>query len=266
MDGETEERPKAAPLRLRFMGALAGLARRSVDLVLPPACAACRASIREAHGLCALCWGGLRFIERPYCERLGIPFGYELGPGALSAEAIADPPPYERARAAVMYEGVARPLVHAMKYHDRPELGRLLGRMTARAGRDLLSQADVIVPVPLHRGRLLVRRFNQSQAMADEISRLSAVRVEPLMLERIKATRSQVGLSGYLRDENVRAAFRVRADRKADLTGLKVVLVDDVLTTGATVAAATRALKRGGAATVDVLTFARVATAGPLHV
>ncbi|WP_083463750.1 ComF family protein [Prosthecomicrobium hirschii] len=250
-------------------GLVAGAARlfrRGLDFVLPPVCSQCRIPVAEPHSLCAGCWADLRLIERPYCERLGIPFGYDLGPGALSAEAIADPPPFDKARAAVLYEGMAAELVHRLKYQDRTELGRLIGRLTARAGTDLFPRAGLIVPVPLHPSRLLTRKFNQSQLIAAELGRQCGLPVDPLALARIKATDRQVGLNPRERAENVAGAFRVPPAAKARVAGMHILLVDDVLTTGATVKAATRALKRGGAAGVDVITFARVAAAGTLHI
>lgn len=241
-------------------------ARRLLDLVLPPVCMACRTPVAEPHAVCAACWARLRPIERPYCERLGIPFGYDLGEGALSAEAIADPPVFDRARAAVLYEDVARDLVQGFKYHDRTEIAPLLGRMTARAGRELTADADVIVPMPLHRRRLWTRKFNQAAMIALEVGRASGVPVEVAALLRIRATRPQVGLGERERSENVRGAFRVAPARRDRIAGRRVVLVDDVLTTGATASAATRALKRAGARRVDVLTFARVAPGGPITI
>jgi ComF family protein len=240
--------------------------RAVLDLMLPPVCLACRTPVATPQGLCAACWSRLRAIERPYCERLGIPFGYDIGAGALSAEAIADPPVFDRARAAVLYEEVARDLVQGLKYHDRTELAGLIGRMTARAGRELTADADVVVPLPLHRWRLWTRKFNQAGVIALEVGRISGVPVDHTALERVRRTRPQVGLGERERAENVRGAFRVPAERRAAIAGRKVVLVDDVLTTGATVSAATRALRRAGAARVDVLTFARVAPGGPITI
>jgi ComF family protein len=242
------------------------LSAAALDLLLPPVCSACRSPVAEAHALCGACWARLAPIERPYCERLGIPFGYDIGEGALSAEAIAFPPPFDRARAAVLFEGPARDLVHALKYRDRTEVARLIGRMTARAGREILADAEVLVPMPLHRRRLWTRKFNQAAAIADEIARHAGVPVEVEALLRIRATRPQVGLGEAERIANVRGAFRVAAARRGAIEGRRVVLVDDVLTTGASAAAATRALRRAGAARVDVLTFARVAPGGPLAI
>jgi len=135
--------------------------RRVLDLALPPLCAACREPV-EGRGLCPACWSKLSFITRPYCERLGTPFVYDPGPGILSMEAIADPPAYNRARAAVGFDEISRALVHALKYGDRLDLAPMMGRWISRAGRELLDEADALVPVPLHWRRLWARRFNQS--------------------------------------------------------------------------------------------------------
>lgn len=241
---------------------LAGLVRRGgramLNLVVPPLCASCRMPVADQSGLCARCWGDLALIERPYCERLGIPFAYDLGPGALSAEAIANPPPFDRARAVARYDRIAQRLVHALKYRDRQETAIVMGRMMARAGTDLTEAADLLVPVPLHRTRLLTRGFNQSAALAGVVSRASGVPLSYDALVRIRATSHQVGLSARERAANVRGAFRVRPEAKPEIAGRAIVLVDDVLTSGATVAAAVRALGRAGARTVDVLVFARV--------
>ncbi len=234
--------------------------RLALGLVYPPTCIACQAATGEPHTLCASCWAGIRFIERPYCERLGTPFPVDLGMPLLSPAAIADPPVFGRARAVAEYDGTASALVHRLKYGDRLELARALGRMMARAGGELLREADVIVPVPLHRWRLWRRRFNQAMALARVVSAQSGVPCDPFLLARVKHTRRQVGLTKAQRQENLQGAFRVPADAKARLRGKRVLLIDDVLTTGSTANAAARALLRGGAAAVDALAFARVVT------
>lgn len=232
--------------------------RAMLDLVVPPVCAGCRTPIADQAGLCARCWGELSLIERPFCEQLGIPFAYDLGPGALSAEAIANPPPFGRARAVTRYDDVARRLVHALKYRDRQEIAIVMGKMMARAGGELTADAELLVPVPLHRTRLLMRRFNQAAALAAAVSRESGVPVSLHGLSRVRATRHQVGLTAKERESNVRGAFRVVPEAAPELAGRRVVLIDDVLTSGATVAAAVRALNRARVRSVDVLVFARV--------
>ncbi|MEE1656900.1 ComF family protein [Microvirga sp. CF3062] len=232
--------------------------RSALGLLYPPTCIACQAATGEPYTLCAACWSGMRFIERPYCERLGTPFAVDLGQPLLSPAAIADPPVFQRARAVAEYDGTASLLVHRLKYNDRLELARALGGMMTRAGAELLVDADVIVPVPLHRWRLWWRRFNQAMALAKTVSVDSKVPCDPFLLARVKRTRRQVGLTKAQRQENLQGAFRVPVEAKARLQGKRVLLVDDVLTTGSTANAASRALLRGGAASVDVLAFARV--------
>jgi ComF family protein len=251
----------APPFSRRAKDLASRLAKAAVDTLYPPTCLACRAAT-ESHGaLCPRCWRAMRFIERPYCERLGTPFEQDLGQGLLSPQAIADPPAYARARAVARFEdGPARKLVHRLKYSDRAEIARPMARWMARAGADLLADADLLAPVPLHPLRLWRRRFNQAAMLAREVSRAARVPCDVGALRRVKATASQVGLTRAQRAENVQGAFRV-ADGAA-VKGRHVVLVDDVLTSGATANAASRALVRAGAKRVDVLVFARVVTGG----
>ncbi|HET7849580.1 MAG TPA: ComF family protein [Pseudolabrys sp.] len=246
----------------RVRGGLRGALRIVLDVALPPLCPSCREPLGDGTGLCAACWSKLSLIEPPYCARLGIPFVYDPGPGLLSMEAIANPPAYDRARAAVRYDETARTLVHRFKYHDRVELAPLMGRWMARAGRELLDGADALLPVPLHWRRQWARRFNQSAALANAISALSGVPVAHTALKRVRATHQQVGLSKADRAGNVQGAFRVPDEAKAEVAGRRLVLVDDVLTSGATVDTCARALLRAGASHVDVLVFARVVPGG----
>jgi ComF family protein len=235
----------------------AHLGKLVLDVALPTLCIACREPV-DGEGVCATCWGKLSFIERPYCPKLGIPFVYDPGPELLSMEAIANPPAYARARAAVRYDDTARTLVHALKYQDRTDLAPIMGRWMARAGRELLEQADALVPVPLHWQRSFSRRYNQSGALARMIARQSGVRLRGELLRRVRATEQQVGLSRSQRTSNVQGAFQVSADRLSEVQGRRIVLVDDVLTTGATLDACARALLRAKAVEVSVLVFARV--------
>jgi ComF family protein len=234
------------------------LLRAALDIALPRLCAVCREPV-EGEGLCASCWSKLSFITRPYCERLGIPFVYDPGPGILSMEAIADPPAYNRARAAVRFDEISRVLVHALKYGDRLDLAPMMGRWISRAGREVLAEADALVPVPLHWRRLWTRRFNQSAMLAAAVSAASGVPMVTDALKRVKATVQQVGLSRSERAANVQGAFRVPEQGKAAVVGRRLIVLDDVLTSGVTVEGCARALLRAGASNVDVLVFARVA-------
>ena len=240
---------------------LAHLPRLALDIALPTLCVSCREPV-DGEGVCAACWAKLSFIEPPYCPRLGIPFVYDPGPELLSMEAIANPPAYRRARAAVRYDDVARTLVHSLKYQDRTDLAPAMGRWMARAGRELLDGADMLVPVPLHWRRAWRRRYNQSGALARVIERQAGVRVRGEVLRRVRATEQQIGLSRAQRATNVQGAFQVSADRQSEVQGRRIVLIDDVLTSGATVDACARALLRARAAQVDVLVFARVVESG----
>ncbi len=230
--------------------------RRVVDFMFPPACAGCGKLAARPGALCTQCWETVTFIERPYCEVLGIPFSHDLGPDILSAAAIADPPPFDRLRAAVTHDGVARNLIHSLKYNDRLDLAPMLALWMARAGGEHISNADYIIPVPLHRTRFLRRQFNQSAELSRALARHSGKPLRPDALIRTKRTDHQVGLVRSERQENVRGAFTVGEDAKMYLTGKKVVIVDDVYTTGATVWAASKALRRAKVADITVLTFA----------
>src|SRR5580692_2749194 len=254
----SESEPEPA-FRTRLKYALARAVRAALDTLYPPICLACRAATAHTGALCPSCWRAMRFIERPFCDRLGTPFEHDLGEGLLSPQAVTDPPVFQRARAVARFEdGPARRLVHRLKYSDRGELAAPMGAWMARAGADVLAEADAITPVPLHARRLWTRRFNQAAALGREIARRAGKPFEPALLQRIKATRSQVGLTREQRVQNMQGAFR--AAPAAPVRGRRIALVDDVLTSGATANAAARALLRAGATQVDLIVFARVVT------
>ncbi|PWK63288.1 ComF family protein [Aminobacter sp. AP02] len=227
-------------------------------MLFPPVCAGCRRQVTQPGALCGACWPKLRFLEKPWCEVMGTPFSHDFGAGFLSAEAIANPPPFNRARAAVAYSGVARRMVQGLKFHDRTDLAPWMARWMLRAGSELVADAEVVVPVPLHWRRFYWRQFNQSAELARTIASLSGVPFAPGAVRRLKPTRQQIGLGQREREDNVRAAFFVPSEAEVDIRGRRVLVVDDVYTTGATVVAVTRALRKSGASAVDVLTFARV--------
>src|SRR5665647_1670249 len=212
-------------------GAWRHAARLALDIALPTLCVACREPV-DGEGVCAECWAKLSFIAKPYCPRLGIPFVYDPGPELLSMEAIANPPAYQRARAAVRYDDVARTLVHALKYQDRTDLAPAMGRWMARAGRELLAEADALIPVPLHWRRGWSRRYNQSGALARVIARQSGVKLVSEALRRVRPTQQQIGLSRPQRASNVQGAFQVASHRRSEIQGRRLILIDDVLTSG----------------------------------
>lgn len=252
MRGEEAENPG-----WRLARGLRGLLAAAVDIVYPPVCSGCGRMVGQHRGVCPACWATLRLIERPYCEVLGLPFSHDLGAGMLSADAIANPPIFERLRSVAIHDGIARSLVHGLKYRDRTDLASMMAAWMVRASDGTVDACDAIIPVPLHAYRLWGRRFNQSAELARAIARLSGRPYLATALIRTKRTARQVGLGATAREDNVRGAFAVTGTGKAAVFGKRIVLVDDVYTTGATVSAATRALKKAGALDVTVLTFAR---------
>lgn len=230
------------------------------DVVMPPVCLSCERQVDVSGMVCPKCWSSMRFIERPYCAVMGSPFSYDIGAGALSAEAIANPPAFDRARSVVLYDNVARKLIQGLKFSDRTDLAPWLAKWMVRGGSDLLEEPSLIVPVPLHRWRLFQRRFNQSAELARPIAKATGYAYRPELLERSRRTKQQVGLKAKERARNVQGAFRVPTSQRLEVKGQRILLIDDVYTTGATLQACARALRRAGATQIDCLTFARVAT------
>ena len=191
----------------------------ALDVALPPLCPSCREPLGDGIGLCAACWSKVSFIEPPYCARLGIPFTYDPGPGLLSMEAIADPPAYDRARAAVRYDDIARALVLTFKYGDRLDLAPMMGRWMARAGHELLAEADALIPVPLHWRQAVGAALQSVGGAGARDLEVCGVPVLDDALKRVRATPQQVGLSKTERADNVQGAFRVPAEQKAHVAG-----------------------------------------------
>ncbi len=235
-----------------------GWARRALDMVLPPMCLSCDALVDVPGRLCGTCWNKVAFLAPPLCEQCGTPFAFEPADGALCGACLAKPPAYTQARAVMIYDEHSRPLVLGFKHGDRLEGAPPFAAWLARAGQELLTPGALLVPVPLHRWRLWRRRYNQAALLALALAEHTGLACEPMMLERKRATPSQGGLSPAARARNVAGAFAVRPASLDTVAGAHIVLVDDVLTTGATVEACTRVLIRAGAARVDVLTLARV--------
>lgn len=237
-----------------------------VDFLTPPLCLSCQVPITSGSSLCLGCWQKLNFIDEPVCDVLGTPFAYDEGEGAVSPAAMADPPSWDKARAAVVFDDASAHLVHMLKYNDRQEAGLAMARMMLGAGRNLLINTDVILPVPLHRQRLWRRRFNQAAYLCERVSRTSGIAWAHDVLLRVEATPSQVGLDAKERHKNVRRAFEVPPEKRPMIEGKSVLLVDDVRTTGATANACAETLKIAGAAHVHLLTFALVLEPARLHI
>jgi len=228
-----------------------------LDLLLPPLCLSCRAPVASQGGLCPDCWSAVHFLSRPVCDRCGTPFAEQIEDGLHCAACLADPPPYDRARAVFRYDDASKGMVLSFKHADRPGLARFFTPWLARAAAELLTEAELIVPVPLHRWRLLHRRYNQAALLAMGLSRRSGVGCIPDLLRRTRHTKSQGTLGREARERNVKGAIKV-AKTKVLLEGKRVLLVDDVLTTGATLGECVNVLRQSGAARVDVVTLARV--------
>lgn len=242
----------------RFGAILAAAGRRVADLVVPPVCLSCQAPLAVHDALCAACWRQISFIRHPLCDRLGLPLPYDTGGRMVSGAAVANPPDWERARAVAGFDRIMRELIHKLKYADRHDARRLFGRWLAAAGQELLVDADMLVPVPLHVVRLWQRRFNQSALLCAELTRITGVPTDPFVLTRVKATPSQVGLSEAERRSNMSGAFALHRGAESRVADRRIVIVDDVLTTGATLGACARVLRRSGAARIDVLSLAMV--------
>lgn len=264
-------RPMTSAALPSLLSRLRLAATRVADLALPPQCFSCHQPVARHGNLCAACWLAIDFIERPFCEVSGLPFAFHpadvaSGAPSIRAEVIDNPPPYARARAVMRYNDVSAALVSRFKYADRLEAAPAFARWMARAGADLLTGADLLIPVPLHRRRLFSRRYNQAAELARAIGVESGLAVGSNLLARVRATRPQVGLTGAARRRNVAGAFRLRPGMGGRIEGKAVVLVDDVMTTGATIEACARALLAAGAREVRVLTLARVVHGEPLSI
>lgn len=238
----------------------ARIAAAALDLLLPPTCVTCDTATDEAGLLCAACHGALTIIGDPCCACCGAPFelDWHAAEGNLCQQCLDTPPPFQRARAALVYDRASRRLILPFKHADRIEFAPILARLMALVGRPLLAEADILVPVPLHRRRLFFRRYNQSALLARCLGRLAGRAILLDALRRTSATASLGGKSAAERRDEVADAFVVRARRSAALTGRRVLLIDDVMTSGATASACAETLLRAGAAAVDVLVAVRV--------
>lgn len=245
------------------MPMLETMAKAVVDAVYPPRCVACPAPTASAGQLCAACWRETHFISGATCRRCGVPLVGEAagmaGEEAVCESCLRHPPGWDRGAAALVYGGAGRRMVLALKHGDRLDTVRPLAAWMAAAGRELLAEADLVAPVPLHWRRLLRRRYNQSAELARAIGRLAGRPVVPDLLVRQRATSPQ---SGGREARAANQADAIRLAPRRQVAGARVLLVDDVLTTGATLSGCADVLRAAGASGVDVLVLARVAFDG----
>ena len=232
---------------------LRALTRLALDALFPPHCASCDAAVDTAGNICTACFAQLRVIADPICTCCGVPFANPVDTG-LCAVCVDEAPPFARARSVWVYNEISAALVTRFKFTDRTAMLPRYGHELARAGAELLAATDVIVPVPLHWRRLMARRYNQSALLAFALSARTGVPVDVRSLRRVRHTIPQTRLKGADRRSNVKGAFAVRGEA---LRGKRVLLLDDVMTTGATIHACITALEKAGAREVAVLTLAR---------
>src|SRR6266436_1612406 len=252
MDAQSQVRPAVPAMIGR--GAV-----RALNLLYPPLCVSCRARVGEAYSLCAKCWNAISFIEGAMCSRCGTPFDVDPGSETVCGACHMKPHDFTQARSLFRYDDASKPLILAFKHGDRLDHAPAFARWLERTGRPLFADIDVLVPVPLHRWRLWKRRYNQAAVLAERLGKLAQRPHDPLALERSRATKSQGEMpSAKARRRNVLKAFRVPNSKLDRVRNRNILLVDDVFTTGATLDACARALKRAGAARVDALTLARV--------
>lgn len=238
---------------------LGSTGRSALDMILPPLCLRCRVPLGDAQSVCGACWADVRFLAAPWCAQCGIPFPHALGTAVRCGVCLSRPRVFERLRSAIAYDEGSRDLILGFKHADRLELCPLFVRWMQAVALPEIETADMIVPVPLHWRRLLMRKYNQAGLLAHGLACGRGVEVRSDVLIRHRATESQgsmVSARGRLR--NVAHVFRVPRHARAALAGRRVVIVDDVLTTGATVTACSKALLRGGAQSVSIVTLARV--------
>jgi ComF family protein len=231
--------------------------RTLLDFALPPRCPACGTIVSDPHRFCVDCWAGLGFLGEPCCARCGLPFAYGDADGAECGRCLAEPPPFDRLRAAVAYDATARKVVLKLKYSGRPGVAETLANLIARHLQPEDGEA-LLVPVPLHRWRLWRRGYNQSALLAAALTRRSGVATAPDLLRRTRHTRPLRGLGRRERAETVRGAFALAPSAADRVRGRRIILVDDVFTSGATASACARVLKNAGALRIEVLCWARV--------
>lgn len=249
----------------RFYKSATETAGRSIaqaaNTLLPPRCPVTFEEVESNGFLSCAAWQNLQFIEAPFCRGCGIPFKVDYGGDIECPSCIADQPKFDEARAAVVYDDTSHKLIVGFKHSDRTDLAPMFASWMARAGAGFFSRDTAVVPVPLHPRRMFARKYNQSALLSKQLGKITGARVMLDGLRRIRHTPPQQSLSAEARKRNVQGAFRLGRPA-GEIEGKSVVLIDDVLTTGATLSAAATALKRAGASRVSALVIARVVKGG----
>jgi len=247
-------------LNQRLPKFISGSGRFLLDHLLPPRCLLCGAGAQDAGRLCGDCWKELTFLQGACCACCGHPFDFDLpggAAGALCAACLKEKPPYDHARAALRYDDGSRRMIISFKHGDRTDYADFFGQLLVQAGHFYKEKDAIVIPVPLHKKRLRKRRYNQAALMAQKFAEKTSRDYIPDMLVRVKHTPPQEGNYDH-RTRNVTGAFRLR-DKYADIiTGRKIILIDDVYTTGATAQSCARALRQAGASAVNLVALARV--------
>jgi len=228
-----------------------------LDQVIPPICLSCRISVGGAASLCSTCWTSLSFVSEPSCQTCGLPFDLEDQASLYCGPCLKKTPPYSRMRSALVYDDTSRSMILGFKHGDQLEACPIFAKWLAATDPSLFNGIDILTAVPLHWQRLLKRRYNQSAMLSNELARLTNLKSIPDLLTRARNTQSQGHLTRIQRRANVRGAFSPNTRYKKLIEGKRILLIDDVLTTGATVEACCQRLNNAGASEVRVLTLAR---------
>lgn len=251
---------------LPFYNQIVVLTHKGLDIILPPRCPLTGENVDSQGMLSAKAWRSLNFIATPYCKCCGMPFAFDRQEeggegekdGELCIKCLENPPPYNSARASLVYDDASRALILGFKHGDKIHFVRNFLPWLQAAGKTFLFEADVFIPVPLHHSRLIARRYNQAAILAKGLEKVTGIASCPDALSRIRATPSQGHMTFSERRKNVRQAFALKKKYKDMIKDKKVILIDDVYTTGATVNECTKVLRSGGAREVHILTLARV--------
>ena len=233
------------------------VAKRLLDIVYPPHCISCGVDIDKNGNVCAKCWGDISFITDPQCNVCGFPFDFEMQEGSICAGCTKNMPHFSKARAVFLYDDSSYRMITSFKYNDRVENRLAYARWMVRAGAGMLHEADLIIPVPLHFFKLIMRQYNQAALLAHELAKIVDKQVLANAITRKKYTKTQAVFSHKGRFKNIKGAFQINPKYQNLIANKKILLVDDVITTGATANECAKILLKSGAGRVELLTLAK---------